>query len=82
MRFFKRKHVVNIANRYNQPRGGKRQSRQKRSRLAELVIKLLGDPEFWYTEAPSDGAGLAGKAVKDGFGTVVALGGDGTLNEV
>ena len=55
---------------------------RKWHRLAELAIKLLGDPEFWYTEAPGAGAGLAAKAVKDGFGTVVAVGGDGTLNEV
>lgn len=50
--------------------------------LVELASKLLSDPEFWYTEAPGGGAVLATKAVQGGFGTVVAVGGDGTLNEV
>ncbi len=51
-------------------------------RLARLALRLVNDPEFWYTEAPGAASGLAAKAVKDGFGTVVAVGGDGTLNEV
>ena len=34
------------------------------------------------TTAPGSGSGLAAQAIKDGFRTIVASGGDGTINEV
>lgn len=50
--------------------------------LRELAVQFLGNPEFCFTYGPGTGAGLAGQALAAGFGTVVAVGGDGTLNEV
>jgi YegS/Rv2252/BmrU family lipid kinase len=49
-----------------------------RSRLASLypncVVRL--------TRAPGDARQLAAQAARDGFGTIIAVGGDGTANEV
>ncbi len=44
--------------------------------------KVLGDFEYELTTNIGDGIPIAKKAVKDGFKTILAVGGDGTLNEV
>jgi diacylglycerol kinase (ATP) len=38
--------------------------------------------EIWATREPRDGIALARRAVAQGFATVIAAGGDGTVNEV
>jgi diacylglycerol kinase (ATP) len=44
---------------------------------------IVGDgAEIWTTRQPRDGIALARRAVTEGFATVIAAGGDGTLNEV
>lgn len=40
------------------------------------------EPEFRYTEYKGHGTKLAKKALKNGFQKVIAVGGDGTVNEV
>ena len=57
-------------------RGGQAQRMRKR-------LEALGaDCTFVPTDAPGAATALATKAVEDGFETIVASGGDGTLNEV
>jgi diacylglycerol kinase (ATP) len=54
-----------------------------RSATEADVRATVGDAaEIWTTRRPRDGIALARRAVADGFGTVIAAGGDGTLNEV
>lgn len=54
-------------------------------RWAELqakVLRALPDAKAGFTAGPMDAARLATDALKQGFRRVVAVGGDGTLNEV
>jgi diacylglycerol kinase family enzyme len=54
-------------------------------RWAEIgaeVSKKLGDVGHAFTSGPMDAARIARKAIEDGYGLVVAVGGDGTINEV
>jgi YegS/Rv2252/BmrU family lipid kinase len=51
---------------------------QLTSVLQEIGCKV----EHSYTNHPGHATGLAAKAVEDGFDMVVAVGGDGTVNEV
>jgi diacylglycerol kinase (ATP) len=53
-------------------------ARRFRQQLAELGTRCLLRP----TTCAGDGRRLAAEAVQDGAGTVVAAGGDGTINEV
>jgi YegS/Rv2252/BmrU family lipid kinase len=51
-------------------------------RIARLLRSSLGDFEHVLTQAPSEATALARAALRDGFEMIVAVGGDGTLNEV
>jgi len=53
-------------------------ARHFRRHLDEFAAGVALKP----TQAPGDGRRLAAEAVRDGFDTLVAAGGDGTLNEV
>ena len=54
----------------------------KAARFRKWLGQLPADVALLETFAPGSATGLARKAVKDGFRTVVASGGDGTINEV
>ena len=51
-------------------------------RIAILLRASLGSFEHAVTQRPGEATDLARAAVRDGFEMVVAVGGDGTLNEV
>jgi len=51
---------------------------QFREQLAALSARVTLKPTY----APGTGRPLAAEAVREGFGTIVAAGGDGTVNEV
>jgi diacylglycerol kinase (ATP) len=54
-------------------------------RLGELrsrADEALGGAELWVTEGPGHASELAARAAAEGFDRVVAIGGDGTVNEV
>jgi YegS/Rv2252/BmrU family lipid kinase len=51
-------------------------------RIAKLLRSSLGDFEHVVTQAPGDATRLSLAALRDGVEMVVAVGGDGTLNEV
>jgi diacylglycerol kinase (ATP) len=59
---------------------------RKLGRLEDLVERHLDLDKYDYaimeTKSPKDAIRLASDAVKDGFHVVVAVGGDGTVNEV
>ena len=54
----------------------------KAARFRKWLGQLPADVALLETFAPGSATGLARQAVKDGFRTVVASGGDGTINEV
>jgi len=54
----------------------------KAERFRAWLGKLPGDVALIETIGPGSATGLAKQAVKDGFRTIVASGGDGTINEV
>lgn len=51
-------------------------------RLERLRRALPSDVELWPTRHPGHARALAGEAVAQGFATVIAAGGDGTVHEV
>ncbi len=55
---------------------------EKARHFREQLTALAGRAEFRPTRAAGDGRVLAADAVREGFMTIVAAGGDGTLNEV
>ncbi|HSB37390.1 MAG TPA: diacylglycerol kinase family protein [Thermoanaerobaculia bacterium] len=70
--------IVFIAN----PAAGKGRARREERRLRSALERagLFGD--WRVTSAPDDGIALAEESVRDGAEMVVAVGGDGTVNEV
>jgi len=55
---------------------------EKALRFREHLISLAHQCTLKPTSAPGGGRALAAEAVREGFETVVAAGGDGTVNEV
>ena len=53
----------------------------KAARFRKWLGQLPADVALLETFAPGSATGLARQAVKDGFRTVVASGGDGTIND-
>lgn len=60
--------------------------RKKSGNIAEIIGKNLElaqwDPTFYYTENPGHGTNIVKEIIKEGITTIVAVGGDGTINEV
>ena len=56
------------------------------AKAVDIVIPLLKEKgysvEYSYTNLPGHATELASKALSDGFNLIVAVGGDGTVNEV
>ena len=64
------------------PASGARIGGRRWDRLARLLSSSLGEFEHAFTLAPGDATRLSRSALRAGFEMVVAVGGDGTLNEV
>ncbi len=64
------------------PKAGSGKPLRMWPRLEPLFQERLGPVEALFTAAPGHAAQLARDAIKDGADLVVAIGGDGTLNEV
>jgi YegS/Rv2252/BmrU family lipid kinase len=50
--------------------------------IAKLLRRSLGDFQYVATRFPNDATALSRAALRDGYEMIVAVGGDGTLNEV
>ena len=55
---------------------------RKWEEIETLLAARVRDYSIFFTKAPGDATGLTRNALHDGFDTVVAVGGDGTINEV
>jgi len=64
------------------PAAGQGRSQAARNRLARLMEEVGLDCRINVTERPGDGLRLAREAAEGGCDLVVAVGGDGTVNEV
>lgn len=64
------------------PKAGSGRSLRTWPRLQPLLEGCLGPVEALFTEAPGHATQLARGAIESGADLVVAIGGDGTLNEV
>ncbi len=62
--------------------GGPDRARDLLERAADLMLARGVEPQVFVTERPGHARELAAAAVRQGVGTVVAWGGDGTVNEV
>jgi diacylglycerol kinase (ATP) len=51
-------------------------------KLSALVREAYGDFEDCFTQAPGDGTRLARQAIREGARTIVAVGGDGSVNDI
>lgn len=64
-------------------RGSRRGEAAYRRAFVERVLSMAGvDADIRLTAAPGDGRGLARSCADRGCGVVIAMGGDGTVNEV
>ncbi|MDG4792960.1 diacylglycerol kinase family protein [Micromonospora sp. WMMD1082] len=55
---------------------------QRGRTIEQRIAAELPEAQCWSTRHPGHGIALGRQAVEDGYGTVVAVGGDGTLSEV
>lgn len=76
--FMPPKRIVFIVNPYS--------GRRLQSRIRNSIDRFLNHRKFiysiWFTEYPNHATELARKAASEGFDIVVAVGGDGSINEV
>jgi len=61
--------------------GGGRTGRTAKS-IAQKLAEVSGPLTVAMTAGPMDAATITRHALRDGFGRVIAVGGDGTINEV
>lgn len=55
---------------------------EKAGRLSDRLQSLCGDAEIRQSAHPGDAEQIAREGIAQGFSTIVAAGGDGTVNEV
>ena len=55
---------------------------EKAGRLADRIREVAGDAEIRLSSMPGDAERIALEAAAEGYGSIVAAGGDGTVNEV
>src|SRR5262245_58724944 len=64
------------------PQSANGQTGRKWAELSAEIGRRLGEFGHAFTERPMDAARLAEGAIRQGYDCIVAVGGDGTLNEV
>jgi YegS/Rv2252/BmrU family lipid kinase len=57
-------------------------TRRRWNQIARAIQTAIGPFEHAFTKAPLHAVNLAGQAINEGYEMVVAVGGDGTFNEV
>jgi len=63
------------------PRSGNGDTGKRWAEIQARLVRSLGEIAFGFTEGPMHACDLARRALHDGFDTVIAVGGDGTINE-
>lgn len=64
------------------PYAGRWSAAERKSDVERALLKNGIDYDLAVTERPDHGMELAAKAVRDGFSPIIAVGGDGSINEV
>ena len=64
------------------PASGGGSTRRRWNRIARTIQSAIGPFDHAFTKAPLHAVNLAEQAINEGYGMVVAVGGDGTFNEV
>lgn len=64
------------------PTAGRGDTEEKWEEVKGLIEDIGLDYQVFFTEAPGEAVFLASEGVKSGFDVLVAVGGDGTVNEV
>jgi YegS/Rv2252/BmrU family lipid kinase len=64
------------------PRSAGGQTGKRWTEISARVTRVIGDFGFGFTEGVMDAARLARQALGEGYECIVAVGGDGTINEV
>ena len=64
------------------PRSGSSRKKGTEKLLAKGLDPAIFEHDIAYTEAPGHATSLASEAARDGYEVVVAVGGDGSVNEV
>jgi len=64
------------------PRSAGGQTGKRWAELSAKVNRIIGEFGHGFTEGAMDAARIARKAIDDGYECIVAVGGDGTINEV
>ncbi|RMF69979.1 MAG: diacylglycerol kinase family lipid kinase [Calditrichaeota bacterium] len=64
------------------PVAGNNAFQKAKDEFHQAVFALLGDVSTAFTTAVGEATRLAQNALRDGYRTIVAVGGDGTINEV
>jgi diacylglycerol kinase family enzyme len=62
------------------PHADNKKLRKKVDKILNIAKEVFGDFEYEFTTKIGDGIPIGKKAVKNGYKTLVAIGGDGTLN--
>jgi YegS/Rv2252/BmrU family lipid kinase len=73
-----KKRIVLIIN----PASGTGRQHRIIERAEAVVERNRFDGHFYFTNGPGDGKRQAQKAIEEGVDTIVAVGGDGTINEI
>lgn len=64
------------------PRSGNGDTGRRWPDISAAVGRSVGEMQWAFTESSMHAAALTARALQDGWDTIVAVGGDGTLNEV
>ena len=64
------------------PRSGNGRTGRMQTEIASKLADVCGPITVGVTRGPMDAAALTSQALLDGFDQIVAVGGDGTINEV
>ena len=64
------------------PQSGSGRTGKRWLEVNAQIARRLSRPEYVFTKEPLDAAKIASRALKEGYDCIVAVGGDGTVNEV
>lgn len=64
------------------PKSNEGKTGKKLDKILQITRERFGEFEYGLTTKIGDGINLSAQARKDGYKTIIAVGGDGTLNEV